>query len=168
MHLSYGDKSSRRKCWDFACKHNLVGLADPEDRVNEDWFEFKRKHGEDENKKLIGDARFQQLKLFCEDMKVEDIVVIMAGEDRLLGIGLVGDYWYEPRYHSKRGGEFFSHVREVKCWIRRMEYDEAISFHIPEGYAFKRTIRKIERDKDSELWNKLTRQDIGEVKKGSS
>jgi len=146
MHLSYGTGDSyRRKLWNYATANNLIGLDHTD--VDERFDRLSTKKRERLSKVWI-----HQFQLF-EEMQIGDVVAIMAGEDRLLGICRVnGDY----KFVSKHRNDFFGHVRPV-LWLVKKEFDRAIRFHLPKGRRFTRTLRIIKHDdpRTKDIWDRL-------------
>ncbi len=159
MHLSYGTgDSSRRNLWNYATANNLIGL-DYIGVVDDRFDRLSTKKRERLSKVWI-----HQFQLF-EEMQIGDVVAIMAGEDRLLGICRVnGDY----KFISRHRDNFFGHVRPV-LWLVKKEFDQAIRFHLPKGRRFTRTLRIIKHEdpRTRDIWESLMRIKIKRIRLNS-
>jgi hypothetical protein len=139
MHLSYGGED-RAELWDYAYRNNLIGLD--YEGVDEDWLTIP-----ESNRNKIVPTRdwYRQFKLFCEDMRVGDCVLVTAGmvPSYLLGVGLVDSpYFFDEKYREK----FFGHVRYVR-WILKYRYDDKVRINA----YFRKTLLRI--DSKCKLWN---------------
>jgi predicted Mrr-cat superfamily restriction endonuclease len=139
MHLSYGGED-RAELWDHAYRNNLIGLD--YEGVDEDWLTIP-----ESNRNKIVPTRdwYRQFKLFCEDMRVGDCVLVTAGmvPSYLLGVGLVDSpYFFDEKYREK----FFGHVRYVR-WILKYRYDDKVRINA----YFRKTLLRI--DSKCKLWN---------------
>jgi hypothetical protein len=161
MHLSYGlGETYRKDLWEFAIKKNVIGL----DYKNEYCNINKRfdKYTNKELEKLVEKGRITkrwlgQFNLFCHEMKKGDLVIIMAGENRILGVcRVVGNY----RFNKSRmyDEEFFRHIRRVE-WLYRRDFNNPVKFEMPKGNRFTNTIRLIRKvgNKHRPIINSLKR-----------
>jgi hypothetical protein len=152
MHLSWGNNYRRKELWDFARQKKIIGL-DHRDVLG-DWPTVK-----DTVKNLSGHW-INQFDMLCENMGPRsidngDIVVLMAGWDHILGIGMViGPHRYDITYRDRE--EFFDHVRPVE-WV--LEYDYEKRKKIPR-VVFDKTLSRIE--KGDERWQLLSNLDFSE------
>jgi len=152
MHLSWGRNYRRKELWDFARRKKIIGLDHR--NVPGDWPTVK-----DRVKNLSGHW-INQFDMLCEDMGPKsidngDIVVLMAGWDYVLGIGMViGPHRYDITYRNRE--EFFDHVRPVE-WI--LEYDYEKRKKIPR-VVFDKTLLRIE--KGDERWQLFSSLDFRE------
>jgi predicted Mrr-cat superfamily restriction endonuclease len=144
MHLSYGRGETYRKAlWEFAIKKNVIGL-DLDNIINKRFDKYTDK----ELKELVRVGRITkrwlgQFNLFCHGMKKGDLVIIMAGENRILGVCRVGNYRFnKSRMYYK---EFFRHIRRVE-WLYRRDFNNPVKFEMPKGYRFTNTIRLIRKE----------------------
>lgn len=142
MHLSYGYKTRRRELWNFAREKRIIGLDNS--GVNGDWPLVR-----DEAAKNLPTPWPLQFDMLCENMhpksmKEGDIVVVMAGVDYVLGIGVVaGPHRYKKEYRSEN--RFFDHIRPVE-WILDYSFDERRE--IPRVHGFNNTLSWVKKDQD--------------------
>jgi hypothetical protein len=106
MHMNYENRSKEEELWNFARKNHLIGLDNI--RVRGDWTTLKHRV-----KKNLRTPWPLQFDMLCENMHPKsminnDIVVVMAGYDSVLGIAEVsGPHRYKPEYYN---GVFFDHI----------------------------------------------------------
>ncbi len=154
MHLSWGKNYRREELWDFARRKGIIGLDHPD--VPGDWAKVKNKVNN-----RLSNQWVKQFDMFCENMcpksiDNDDIVVMMAGWDHVMGVGkVIGPHRYDTVYRSRE--EFFNHVRPVE-WL--LEYDYGRIKQIPCIY-FNNTLARIEK-KGSKCWPVLSNIDLGE------
>lgn len=147
MHLSYGKEGHREECWQYATKHDVIGLSNS--LVDGDWAELR-----DGIKHYIDSTWIGQFDRFCENMsrnsmEIGDFVFILWGQSYLLGIAeIVGNHEYSEEY----GEEFFDHIRPVR-WI--VEYDHENKIKIPKMDGFVNTLDLVR--KNSQRWFKLNK-----------
>lgn len=145
MHLSWGYNSRRKELWDFARQKGIIGLDHSD--VLDDWPKVR-----ETVKENLPSVWINQFDMLCEDvndtsMKNGDIVVVMAGLDYVLGIGMViGPHRYDVTYRDQE--QFFDHVRPVE-WM--LEYDYGKRKEIPRVYGFNNTLSRV--DKGQERWS---------------
>lgn len=147
MHLSYGYNYRREELWNFAREKKIIGLDNR--GVKDDWPLVR-----DEAVKSLRAPWPLQFDMLCENMnpksmKEGDIVVVMAGVDYVLGIGMIaGPHRYRRRYRTEE--QFFDHIRPVE-WIVDYPYDERCK--IPRIYGFNNTLSFVRKDQDqSSRW----------------
>lgn len=152
MHLSHGYNTRRRELWDFAREKRVIGLDNS--GVNGDWPLVR-----DKAAKNLPNPWPLQFNILCENMhpksmKEGDIVVVMAGLDYVLGIGVVaGPHRYKREYRSEN--RFFDHIRPVE-WILDYPFDERCK--IPRVYGFNNTLSWVRKDHDqSSRWTLFSR-----------
>jgi len=153
MHLSYGTwtEEDRREHWNYARDHSLIGLDLPKE-VPKDWNEMS-----DSEKQTLRSQRpnwFHQFEMFCNEMRVNDLVVVANGWDSLLGIGKVNQSKYE--YRKELRGIFFDHVRSVR-WDRAQDYDERIQLSSRLD-GFDRTLLRVKAN--TRYWEILSNVDL--------
>jgi len=142
MHLSYGYNYKREELWNFAREKGIIGLDNRE--VKDDWPLVR-----DEVLRKLNDPWPLQFDMLCENMhpksmKEGDIVVIMAGWDYVLGIGMVaGPHKYKRSYSIEE--RFFDHIRPVE-WILDYPYDER--YKIPRIHGFNNTLSFVKKNQN--------------------
>lgn len=116
MHLSYNGRK-RKELWNYAKEKNLIGLDYPS-VVYDDWNKVRNIV-----KERLPKIWVKQFDMFCNEMKIDDIVVVFEGWHSILGIAKVSesDYQYETELSEEKGGDFFDHVRPVQ-WIKKYKY----------------------------------------------
>jgi hypothetical protein len=147
MHLSYNG-GERERLWNYAREHNLIGLDLPDD-VTDDWIKVREKV-----KGSIPNIWVRQFDIFCNEMAVGDIVLILSGWDSLLGIAEITErnHRYDISLSGKEFTGFFDHIRRVR-WIREYEYTNRLPLSQPiEG--FNNTLSKVKSS--SRRWSHLT------------
>lgn len=114
MHLSYNGRE-RERLWNYTKEKNRIGLDYP-DVVTDDWIKVR-----ESVKGAVPKIWVKQFDMFCEEMKVGDIVLVLNGWDSLLGIAEViqQNHKYDRNLSDK--GIFFDHTRQVR-WLRKYEY----------------------------------------------
>jgi hypothetical protein len=149
MHLSYGTwtEKDRREHWNYARDHSLIGLDLRE--VPKDWGK-EMSNSEKQSLRLRRPNWFSHFEMFCNEMKVDDLVVIANGWDSLLGIGRVNKPNYEHRKELRN--IFFDHVRSVR-WDRAQDYDKRIKLSTPLT-GFDRTLLKVKAN--TRFWKILS------------
>lgn len=136
MHLSYNGRE-RRRLWEFARRDNLIGLS-MSDYVTDDWNRVR-----DTAKDLLPPIWVRQFDMFCNEMKINDIVLVLNGWDSLLGIAKIAKHHYQYDFDLSQGDDsFFDHVREVE-WNLEREYDKRLALPQPIR-GFNNTLSKIE------------------------
>lgn len=151
MHLSYGagTDEDKEKHWEFGKSSNLIGLDRTD--INQDWNDL----GEDEKETFRSSNPnwYRQFETFCNKMTKDDIVVVMAGLDSILGIGLITrhDYFYCPKFKTDR--TFFDHVRNIS-WITAWDYKSNNRPFLSEPLMiFNDTLRRVAPN--SSFWNAI-------------
>lgn len=165
MHLSHNNASSRKPLWDYAERYKWIGLS--HSKVNADWFKIRNKI------KFIKGSKWPgYFRLFCEKMEKGDCVVVMSGVDKILGIGCVDEYKFEPshleqkvcKYKGNWRG-FFDNVRRIE-WVKNYPFNEAVPVKIPGSGNW--TIMYLSPEKPNwKRWKHLLNVDLGPVKKSS-
>lgn len=149
MHLSYNGRE-RKRLWNYAKENNLIGLDVPS-IVTDNWVNIR-----DSVKEQLPNIWVRQFDIFCNEMKVGDIVLILNGWDFLLGIAEITENHH--RYDRKLSEKefFFDHIRQVN-WIKKYEY--ANRQPIPELIkGFNNTLSKV--IPNTRRWSILTNMDI--------
>ncbi|MEM3700081.1 MAG: hypothetical protein QXL57_04345 [Candidatus Bathyarchaeia archaeon] len=149
MHLSYGTltEEDRRMRWNYAKNHSLIGLDLPEE-VPKDWNQMS--NSEKQRLRSRRPNWFHQFEIFCNEMRINDLVVVVNGWDSLLGIGKVNQSRYE--YRKELRDIFFDHVRSVE-WDRAQDYDERIQLS-PTLSGFNRTLLRVKAN--TKFWTILS------------
>ncbi len=164
MHLSHNYPPSRKPLWGYARKNKLIGLS--YEGADDDWFKIR------DEVRLNKTWRGQFIE-FCDRMEKGSCVVVMAGVDKILGVGCVDKYKFEPaqweekklyKYKGEWQG-FFDHVRHV-VWLKSYPFNEAVSVeNLP---AFGKTIMHLSPEKPNwKRWKRLPYVSLGPVKKSS-
>ena len=136
MHLSYQGRE-RERLWNYAKENNLIGL-DYSRLVKDDWNRIR--------KPIQGLPRIwvRQFEIFCNAMKKGDIVLILSGQDSLLGIAEIIESRYQYDRNLSEGivESFFDHIRQVR-WLREYEYANRLT--IPQSIkGFNNTLCRVE------------------------
>lgn len=134
MHLSYNGRE-RERLWNYARENNLIGLDVPS-IVTDNWIKVR-----ESAKKSLPNIWVRQFDIFCNEMKVGDIVVTLNGWGSLLGVAKITESHH--RYDKELSDKeiFFDHVRQVQ-WIKRREYANRLL--IPEPIkGFNNTLSKV-------------------------
>lgn len=133
MHLSYEGRE-RERLWNYAERREIIGLEHGD--VNDDWNDVR------ESVEISGIWR-KQFEMFCNEMKVGDLVFVLNGWDSLLGIAEVIErrYQYDENLSSGSAERFFDHIRRVH-WRRIYGYANRLRLPHPiEG--FNNTLYKV-------------------------
>lgn len=141
MHLSYEGKE-KEKLWEYARKNSIVGLSNS--YVTGYWLNVEKRA-----RRHLDGVWIHQLDLFCKDMALGDIILVLDGCDRLLGIGQTKEN--EARYSKRFAKVFFDHVRYVN-WIVTYDFDKAVALRNPLD-RFTNTLSKVEKGK--KYWREL-------------
>lgn len=157
MHLAYGAgrEKERERLWNYAKQNRIIGL-DLVDFVRNDWNDVS-----DSVKQLLRSQRpiwFKQFDRFCNEMTVDDLVMVLNGWDSLLGVAEISEprYRYVKSLSEASGGPFFDHVRSVK-WRRACDYDRRLV--LPEPIrGFNNTLLKVKTG--TKFWSILANVDI--------
>lgn len=146
MHLSYGKNNRRNLLWNYAKKNNIVGLDLPY-IVEDDWNKVK------ELAKERGISRIweKQFEIFYNEMGKDDIVVILAGWDSILGVAKVDDEYPEYNEKIRIEEEFFEHFRKVR-WLKAYNFDNCFRLRNPVK-GFNNTLQKVKQG--SKWWTSL-------------
>jgi hypothetical protein len=78
MHLSYGG-SEKKRLWDYAVDKQVIGLDLPRD-VTDNWSKIRQSAV-----KILKSGWINQFDMFCYEMGVGDIVVVLEGQEHVLG-----------------------------------------------------------------------------------
>jgi len=137
MHLSYGEGSieNRKRLWNYAKENNVIGLDYP-GVVTDDWSRTP-----EEMRRLLPPIWRKQFDMFCNEMEIGDIVVILEGWLSLLGIAEVLKR-HEYRRELSETRKFFDHVREVR-WLKKYDFGEHPRLPNPVK-GFLNTIHRVE------------------------
>lgn len=118
MHLAYGPgrEKERERLWNYAKQNKLIGLDLPR-TVMKNWNEMS-----DSAKLSLRSERpiwGKQFDTFCNEMKMNDLVLVLNGWDSLLGSAEISEarHQYDKSLSEASHGPFFDHIRRVK-WIR--------------------------------------------------
>jgi hypothetical protein len=147
MHLSYnGDE--RERLWNYAREHDLIGLDLPDDVAN-DWAKVREMV-----KRSIPNIWVRQFDIFCNEMSVGDIVLVLSGWGSLLGIAEITErnHHYDRGLSGQESTGFFDHIRQVR-WIRECEYADRIPLSQPIK-GFNNTLSIVRPN--SQRWSILT------------
>jgi len=148
MHLSY-ERRERERLWNYAERRKIIGLEHHD--VNDDWNNVR------ESVEISGIWR-KQFEMFCNEMKVDNLVLVLNGWDSLLGIAEVIErhHQYDENLSSGSVERFFDHIRKVR-WIRDYEYANRRRLPQPiEG--FNNTLSKVKPN--THRWSILTNLNI--------
>lgn len=143
MHLSYNGRK-KKELWNYAKEENLVGLDYPS-VVKDDWNKNAVKY-----KGCLSNIWVKQFSMFCEEMKKDDIVLVLDGWHFILGIAkVIGDY----EYRGELFGIFFDHIRPVQ-WEKNRVYEYEKRPKTPSPIkGFNNTLCKVEPG--TSRWSKL-------------
>lgn len=147
MHLSYnGDEKER--LWNYAKEKNLIGLDYP--RVVKGRWDSER----DKVMEKLPPTWIKQFDMFCNEMKKEDIVVVLDGWHHILGVAKIDDEDYD--FNECLTRVFFNHTRKVQ-WIVKYDYEcrEAAPSPI---VGFNNTLYKVKSG--TNRWSILTNLNI--------
>ncbi len=151
MHLSYGG-GDKERLWNYAKKNNLIGISHRE-IIDYDW-----KVDSELAKNRISGIWVRQFNMFCNEMKNDDIVVILDGWHYILGIiESLGDYEYTPKLSRHYDGDFFGYTRKVLKWTKSFDYEKRLSIQKP-LYGFNNTLSEVRRD--IKWWTNLSTVDF--------
>jgi hypothetical protein len=146
MHLSYAGEDKER-LWVYGQENDLIGLD--HELVTDYWLRIK-----DRVKYQLDGVWVHQFNLFCEDMQVGDIVLVLDGCEYLLGIAEIKEN--VARYRRNLLGVFFDHVRFIH-WILAYDYDK--SAPLPHALdKFTNTLRRV--DPGKRYWDDLAPLEI--------
>lgn len=153
MHLSYGGaRGERKRLWNYAKENNVIGLDYP-DTVRDDWVKVR-----ESVKRLLPNIWVRQFDMFCSQMHVGDIVVVLNGWNSLLGVAEITEprHKFDVRLSGTEASGFFDHIRQVK-WIRKREYINRLTLPQPIK-GFNNTLSRVAPE--SQRWSILTDLDI--------
>jgi len=114
MHLSWRGRQ-RKELWNYARENDLIGLDYPP-VVKDDWNKVR-----DMVKENLPKIWVRQFDMFCKEMKVGDIVVVLEGWHSILGIARITGNRHQYRKELSEERKFFDHVRKVQ-WVKKYEY----------------------------------------------
>ena len=145
MHLSY-EGCEQERFWSFAQKNSLIGLSHP--FVTEDWTSNR-----DFNKKALSFTWVKQFDMFYKEMTTGDIVLILKGDDSLLGVAEIAEpaHMFDCSLAGTECVPFFEHARKVK-WLKTCPYDEPQELPLPVK-GFVNVLSKVEPE--TERWQIL-------------
>ena len=123
MHLSYNGRK-KRELWNYAKNENLIGLDYPK-IVTDDWVKIR-----ESVKRFLSKIWVKQFDIFCKEMKIGDVVLVLNGWDSLLGIAEVIERCHRYNRELSENHIFFDHVRRVK-WKVKYEYDDRLKLPEP-------------------------------------
>ncbi|MDH5482897.1 MAG: hypothetical protein OEY22_08470 [Candidatus Bathyarchaeota archaeon] len=153
MHLSYNGREKIR-LWNYAKENKQIGLDSPR-IVTNSWNKIR-----EYVKNRLSKIWVRQFDLFCREMQIGDIVLVLDGWDSLLGIAEILNDNYQYKKELSAEHIFFDHVRDVD-WIGKFEYDK--SFHLPRRLnGFNNALSKVEFN--TGRWNDLIELDINTSK----
>jgi len=142
MHLSY-EGNERERLWNYARRNHLIGLSNS--RVPNYWPSV-----EDQVRDQLDGVWIHQFDLFCKDMELGDIVLMLDGCSRLLGVAKVIEN--AARYSRRFSRAFFNHVRYVD-WIITYDFDNAAIL----PYSLNKFTNTLSRvDEEKRYWKELT------------
>ena len=146
MHMSMGINNRRESLWNYAKDKQIIGLDHSFVRGN--WKDNSfRNSAIDEGLSIIWQRQFDT---FYDEMKPDDIVVILAGYSSILGVAKIPEnnhVEFDEKY--RENDEFFEHVRKKIEWVRKYDFDK-----VPcQIKGFNNTLSKVERD--TNRWNVL-------------
>ncbi len=133
MHLSYGNEGKRtiptiERLWNIAKKKNRIGLS----HYLVEGFWNDEGVPELALTKGLPPKWRSQFDIFYNQMGKHDIVVILSGQDSILGVAKVTEE--KPKYDLKLEGKFFSHYREIS-WERDYDFDERLMITPVKGFV---------------------------------
>jgi len=133
MHLSYEGRE-RERLWDYARQNDIVGLS--HSSVNEDYDRIRDSVRDD-----LSPIWRKRFDMFCDEMLLGDIVVILDGWNFLLGVArVIRGHSYEEELSE----DFFDHVREVE-WLRQYDFSKRPRMSHPVR-GFLNTLYKVMRN----------------------
>lgn len=136
MHLSYGEGIHRERLWNYAKNNNVIGLDYPR-VVTDNWIRTP-----EEVRDLLPPIWRKQFNMFCYEMVIGDIVVILEGWLSLLGIAEVLTT-HRYRRELSETEMFFDHVRDVR-WLKKYDFGEHPRLIHPLK-GFLNTLHRVER-----------------------
>jgi hypothetical protein len=142
MHLSY-EGEDRERLWNHARKNNIVGLSNS--YVSGYWLDVEKWA-----RSRLDGTWIHQFDLFCKDMELGDIILVLDGCARLLGVGQTREN--DARYSKRFSRVFFDHIRYVS-WIITHDFDASAPLRYPLD-RFTNTLSKVEKGK--KYWNELS------------
>jgi hypothetical protein len=150
MHLSY-EGCEQERFWSFSQKNSLIGLSHP--FVTEDW-----NANRDFNRKALSLTWVKQFDMFYNEMTTGDIVLILRGDDSLLGVAEIAEpaHMFDTSLSGTECLPFFEHVRKVK-WLKTCPYDEALKLPA-KVKGFVNVLSKVEPQ--TGRWNILESVDV--------
>lgn len=152
MHLSY-DGEEKERLWNYARKNSLIGLSNSS--VTSYWLNV-----EDRVRSRLDPMWIYQFDLFCKDMELGDIVLVLDGCSRLLGVGQTREN--DARYNSRFSKDFFDHIRYVD-WIVTYDFDKAVL--LPHSLdRFTNTLKRV--DKGKRFWKDTISINTNTVRSG--
>lgn len=152
MHLSY-EGEEKERLWKYARKNSLIGLSNS--LVTGYWLDV-----EDQARSRLDGVWIHQFDLFCKDMELGDIVLILDGCTRFLGVAQTKEN--DARCSSRFSKTFFDHIRYVN-WIAAYDFDRAFLLPHPLD-KFSNTLCRV--DKGKRFWKELASISIGVSQRG--
>jgi hypothetical protein len=141
MHLSY-EGEEKERLWNYARKNSIVGLSNS--HVTGYWLDV-----ENWARGRLDGTWIHQFDLFCKDMELGDIIIVLDGCSHLLGVGQTKEN--DARYSKHFSKVFFDHVRYVN-WIITYDFDKSALLPHPLD-RFTNTLSKVEKGR--KYWNEL-------------
>jgi len=135
MHLSYAG-AEKERLWTYGKENELIGLD--HNLVKDYWPKIKDRVGNQ-----LDPVWVNQFNLFCEDMQIGDIVLVLDGCEYLLGIAEIREN--VAKYKKNLFGVFFDHVRLVD-WILAYDFQKSIPLPHPLD-RFTNTLRRVDMHK---------------------
>ena len=149
MHMSYNG-TREQELWDYAKNNNVIGLDFPR-YVKDDWSRVR-----EWATRFVGKTWTRQFDVFCNEMTVHDIVIVLKGWDSLLGVAEITDPGHTYDRNLSKSEQFFDHTKTVE-WIRAYEYEEAQPLRKPLR-GFNNALSKVMPQ--STRWKMLTNANI--------
>lgn len=141
MHLSY-EGEDKERLWNYARKNSIVGLSNS--HVTGYWLDV-----ENWARDRLDGTWIYQFDVFCKDMELGDIILVLDGCSRLLGVGQVKEN--DARFSKRFSKVFFDHVRYVN-WLITYDFDKSAPLPNPLD-RFTNTLREVEKGK--KYWKEL-------------
>jgi len=132
MHLSY-EGEDKERLWNYAKENRLIGLQ--HSLVTDYWLTIRERV-----KYQLDPLWINQFNVFCEDMQIGDIVLVLDGCEYLLGIAEIRENL--AKYNKKLRRVFFDHIRLVS-WIVEYNYDKSAQLSNTLD-KFTKTLRKVD------------------------
>lgn len=139
MHLSHGKNDRREYLWNYAKDNEIIGLD--HSYVTGNW-----KDNSVKNKAIAKGLSIiwqRQFDTFYNEMRPDDIVVILAGWTSILGVAKIPENnqaGFDKKFREK--DEFFEHFRRKVEWVRKYDFDK-----VPcQIKGFYNTLSKVKRD----------------------